>query len=89
MLRSTFSPIHVDGQHLAFAQEVADRGQEQGAATLISPCFDNQLRPHLIEDLLVAPEVKRALEHPMAQPERVSPRLLAALVVQPVELVNE
>jgi hypothetical protein len=84
-----FSPIHVNRQDLSEAQEVADGGKEQGAATLIGPCFDNQLWLHLVQNLLVRPEIEWALEHPVAQPECIPPGLFATAVVERVELVNE
>src|SRR5687767_3687923 len=83
------SPIDVDAHDLATSQEIADGSQEQGASPEIRPGLDDQLRADLVQDLLVVPEVKWALEYPVSEPERVPPRLFVAAVVEGVELVNE
>jgi hypothetical protein len=42
-----------------------------------------------MQNFLVHPEIERALERMLTEPECVSPRLFAAAVVQPMELVNQ
>ena len=75
---SVLPSIHVDGQHLSAAQEIADGSKEEGAAPPIRACLDDQLRLHLMQNFLVRPEIERALEDMMTEPECVPPRLLAA-----------
>ena len=83
------SSIDIDGEDLSAAQEITDRGEEQGASPLIRPCLDDQLWLQLMQDLLVTPEVERTLEHPVTQPEGIPPCLLVAVVVERVELINQ
>src|SRR5688572_16233005 len=42
-----------------------------------------------MQNFLVRPEIERALEHMMTEPECVPPRLLATAVVQHVKLLNQ
>ena len=86
---SVFSSIYVNSHHVSTPQEITNGSQKQSASTLIRACLDNQLWLHLMQNFLVHPEIERALEHMMTQPECVPPCLFAAAVVQRVELVNQ
>ena len=67
--------LDVDRHHLADAQQVAHRREEERAAAAIRPRLDDELRPSLRHDLLIHPEVERVLERLRPEPGRLRPRV--------------
>ena len=71
MLRPVRLRLDVDREHLAVAEQVAERGEIEGAAAERRAGLDDQARSQLVQQLLVDPEVERALVRPHAEPARV------------------
>jgi GNAT superfamily N-acetyltransferase len=84
----------VDGQDRAMPEQVHDRGEVQRAAAQVRPGLDDEVRARVDEDLLVRPQVERALERPVPEPRQVdraaglAAALVPALVVGAVERVG-
>ena len=78
----------VDRDDPAVAEQVTDAGQKARAAAEVRARLDDQVGSRLDEDLLVDPEVERALPHRLAEPGRLLPGGLC-LVVEPVEGVGD
>src|SRR6476469_2995624 len=62
--------LDVDRQHLARADEVADRREVERAPAAVRSGLDDQLGPGLEDDLLVDPEIERVLERLRTEPPR-------------------
>jgi len=70
-------------------QQVADRREEERRPTVRRAGLDDELRPNLMQDLLIDPQVGRVLLDLGAEPERTVPGLTASLVVDASELVDD
>jgi CHASE3 domain sensor protein len=77
-------------QHLAQPEQVAEVGQVQGRPAPEHPALDDHLGPGPVEDLLVDPQVQRALDRLDAQirDPLLGWRAAQPVVVEPVELAD-
>ena len=71
MLRPALLLLHVDREHLAVSEQVAERGEIERAAAERGTGLDDQVRPELVEQLLIDPQVERALVGAHPEPARV------------------
>ena len=62
---------------------------EVGAATAARAGLDDHVGPQPEEDLLVGPEVERALDHAHAEPERIHQGTAPAVAIEVVELAHD
>ena len=62
--------LDVDGQYLPVADQVQQGGDVVGTAAEARPAFDDEVRTGLDQDLLVGPQVERALERAIAEPRQ-------------------
>jgi hypothetical protein len=80
----------VDGNHLPVAEEVADGGEEQSAAPEHGPGLQDEIRPEVEEQLLVDPQIKRALLGLDAEPAGPPPCLGVVVVeVKGIDRVHQ
>jgi hypothetical protein len=86
--------LDVDGQYLPVADQVQEGGEVVGTAAESRPAFDDEVRTGLDQDLLVSPQVERALERAIAEPRQgdraaaLPGALLPGVVVGPMEGVG-
>ena len=65
--------VDVDRDDPPTAEQVEQGGEVEGAAAVKRPRLDEQVRTRLVDDLLVDPEVERALADTDAAPAGVGP----------------
>jgi hypothetical protein len=90
VLRAVGLRLDVDGGDLRVqAERVAQVAQEVRAAAEGGPGLDDQPRAQLVQQLLVEPQVQRALPDRHAAVAGVLPGALVRVVVEPVELLDD
>src|SRR3972149_3841752 len=88
-MRQVVPTIDIDGDDLATADEIKNRGEKRPRPAVMGARLHDEIRPDLVNDLLVDNQVGGVLDHLHAQP--VHPQLLVKHIieVQTVESLHD